>query len=254
MKQSLRARWEQSALKAWAEGKLRLSRGKKLAVNLAVILVVCLWLWGLAGYPLPTAEMEFRRLERQALLPRSQIVFATPEFQRSTLAISGHHRTVTALDGTELTLNGRWLVGVTEGRATVALVGWSGRDRSIWTIPLRENGPTLLPLDGMARGYWVEEGSMPGGYRYDYRNFVPLLVLNAPEGAARLEAAVTDEAGDVWEGLGWDLGNGVWMLAVECPQDSFFGDWYQGCAYTLRLYGGDGALLEEQEGTVPKAA
>ena len=38
-----------------------------------------LWLWGMAGYPLPTVEMEFRRLERQKLLPASQILLTMEE-------------------------------------------------------------------------------------------------------------------------------------------------------------------------------
>ena len=71
MKQRLRIWWEQSGLKAWTEGKIHLSRGKKLALNLGIIVLAGLWLWGMAGYPLPTAEMEFRRLERQKLLPAS---------------------------------------------------------------------------------------------------------------------------------------------------------------------------------------
>ena len=33
----------------------------------------------MAGYPLPTAEMEFRRLERQKLLPASQILLTMEE-------------------------------------------------------------------------------------------------------------------------------------------------------------------------------
>ena len=37
MRERLKARWGKSALKAWAEGRLPLGRGKKLAVNLAVI-------------------------------------------------------------------------------------------------------------------------------------------------------------------------------------------------------------------------
>ena len=79
MKQRLRIWWEQSGLKAWTEGKIHLSRGKKLALNLGIIVLAGLWLWGMAGYPLPTAEMEFRRLERQKLLPASQILLTMEE-------------------------------------------------------------------------------------------------------------------------------------------------------------------------------
>lgn len=51
----------------------RLSRGWKIVRNLAVTLICLSVLWAWAGYPLPTAEMEFRRLERQNLLPPSEI-------------------------------------------------------------------------------------------------------------------------------------------------------------------------------------
>lgn len=50
MREKLRTWWKQSALKGWADGKLPLSRGKKLVLNLAVIVLAGLWLWGLADY------------------------------------------------------------------------------------------------------------------------------------------------------------------------------------------------------------
>ena len=46
MREKLRTRWEQSVLKAWADGKLRLSRGKKLVLNLVIAALAGLWLWG----------------------------------------------------------------------------------------------------------------------------------------------------------------------------------------------------------------
>ena len=49
MKRRLRIWWEQSGLKAWTEGKIHLSRGKKLALNLGSIVLGGLWLWGMAG-------------------------------------------------------------------------------------------------------------------------------------------------------------------------------------------------------------
>ena len=51
----------------------RLSRRWKIIRNLALTLVCLYALWAWAGYPLPTAEMEFRRLERQSLMPPSQV-------------------------------------------------------------------------------------------------------------------------------------------------------------------------------------
>lgn len=51
----------------------RISRGKKLAVNLALCAFLLVLIWSRFGYPLPTAELEFRRLERQNLFPPSEL-------------------------------------------------------------------------------------------------------------------------------------------------------------------------------------
>lgn len=51
----------------------RVSRGKKLAVNLALCAFLLALIWSRFGYPLPTAELEFRRLERTHLLPPSEL-------------------------------------------------------------------------------------------------------------------------------------------------------------------------------------
>lgn len=64
----MKDRW----LKLW-RSRPRLSRGWKIVRNLAVTLICLSVLWAWAGYPLPTAELEFRRLERQNLLPPSEL-------------------------------------------------------------------------------------------------------------------------------------------------------------------------------------
>ena len=51
----------------------RLSRRWRIVRNLAVALICLYALWARADYPLPTAELEFRRLERENLLGRSEI-------------------------------------------------------------------------------------------------------------------------------------------------------------------------------------
>lgn len=236
----------------WAQ-RPRLTRGQKLVRNLGLCTRLLLWFWGMADYPLPTAELEFRRLERTSLLPRSEIVLAPPTY-RSYLTVSKEDRTFVARDGTELTLRGRWFVGVTEDRATAALGG-----ESISTVPLAETGPTLVPLvDGVgdhAGGYWVEEGPMEGGgYRYDYHNFSALLLFDVPEETARTEMSITDEEGTPRLGRGWDLEDGRWLVGFE---EKGVGDraigWCLNQPYTLRLYREDGSLLLEQVGTIPRA-
>lgn len=233
----------------------RLGRGGKTARNLLLTLILAALIWGQFGYPLPTAEMEFRRLERQNLLPRSEIVLAPPTY-RSYLTVSKEDRTFIVRDGTELTLRGRWFVGVTEDQAAAALVGES----RISTVPLAETGPTLVPLivdrsGEHAGGYWVEEGPMEGGgYRYDYHNFSALLLLNVPEETARTEMSVTDKEGTPRLGTGWDLEDGRWLVGFE---EEGVGDriigWCLDQPYTLRLYRADGSLLLERAGTIPRA-
>ena len=48
---------------------------RRVARNLALALLPLAALWYVKGYPLPTQEMEFRRLERQRLAGRSEIIF-----------------------------------------------------------------------------------------------------------------------------------------------------------------------------------
>ena len=60
--------------KDWRKRLPRLSRGQKIVRNLCLSIPLALFLWGMADYPLPTARMEFCRLERILLLPPSQIV------------------------------------------------------------------------------------------------------------------------------------------------------------------------------------
>lgn len=66
--------------KKWRElwfSRPRLGRGGRTVRNLLLTAALALMIWGQYGCPLPTAEMEFRRLERQYLLPRSEIVYQT---------------------------------------------------------------------------------------------------------------------------------------------------------------------------------
>ena len=49
---------------------------------------------------------------------------------------------------------------------------------------------------------------------------------------------------------GFCLEDGVWLFPLESPEGGWSGDWYEGAAYTLRLYREDGALLLGQSGTV----
>lgn len=130
MREKMRARWKKSKLRAWTEGKIHLSRGKKLALNLVLIAVAGLWLWGLAGYPLPTPELEFRRLERTSLEERSELVFLS----------RGEGQRFQVDENTWVCLDRPGAVGVLEDRA---MVGVATRVR----VPVRMDA-CALPTGG----------------------------------------------------------------------------------------------------------
>lgn len=244
MREKLRTRWEQSALKAWADGKLPLSRGKKLVLNLVIVALAGLWLWGLADYPLPTAELEFRRLERASLEERSELV----------LSLDGD-MDVQARNGTEFSFTRPMVVGVTEDRV---LVGYSNRIDRPFDMLRRyewEDGPTLVPLyPNMVN--WVDAAQ--NGAAGDWNRLLesPLLLVGVPREAVTgtLELTVLDLEGRSYpqECPVFDLGEGIWLTSVEAPWDGHSSGWCEGGTYTLRLYDEAGELLLEQEGAVPE--
>lgn len=99
----------------WRKRLPRLSRGWRIVRNLALTLVCLYALWARAGYPLPTAELEFRRLERKNLLPCSEIqgIFRDSYGQRTVYGVQGDQ------------------------------VVWGCRSLECW--PREEAGPTLFP-------------------------------------------------------------------------------------------------------------
>ena len=66
MKGAWRALWER---------RPRLGHKGRAARNLLLVLALAALVWGQYGCPMPTAEMAFRQLEGQYLLPRSEIVY-----------------------------------------------------------------------------------------------------------------------------------------------------------------------------------
>lgn len=237
----------------------RLSRGWRTVRNLAVVLACLYALWAWADYPLPTAELEFRRLERTHLIPRSEIVFSNGAGNGDTLWLSRNGSfsgwSVFALDGTELHLRGRWVAGVRGDRAVLARLDRFSYDGFIREIPL-DGGPVLAPLVRHdwyldTNGYWVTQGpgETPEGhpaYVYEYHNFCAFLLFGAPEETVRAELTVLD-GGTERTGGGWALGNGLWLLGVE---DGEARDRVSEIPYTLRLYDAADTLLTERSGTL----
>lgn len=233
----------------------RISRGKKLAVNLALCAFLLVLIWSRFGYPLPTAELEFRRLERTHLMPRSEIVFTNGARSQDGLRVSGSDGSVFALDGTELHLRGRWIAGIREGRAVLASLDNDFYGRFIREFSL-DGGPVLAPLARYDRylyytGYWVTQGwgETPEGhpaYGYEYHNFSAFLLFSAPEGTVRAELTVLD-GGVERTGGGWALENGLWLLGVE---EKTARDQVSEIPYTLRLFDASDTLLAERSGSL----
>ena len=220
----------------WAR-RPRLGRGGRTVRNLLLTAALVLMIWGQYGCPLPTAAMEFRRLEGQYLLPRSEIVY------QSRIWRSGVHEVETR-QGT-LSMFAPLVVGVSKDQVRAAAV--YGPRSLLEVFPL-EAGITPVPV----RGTLVDD---PGDMWV-----WSVLFLNVPEGAVRGEldleggrARREEERAFVQrKAAGYDLGDGIWLFPMDTPEESFPRDWYTGASYTLRLYGGDGALLLEREGVLPE--
>lgn len=210
-----------------------------LAVNL-VLMTLLLWMiWVELGYPLPTMELEFRRMERTHLLPPGEIVFAAE-------GRSGHRvdQEVCAADGTRLYLRGSWYVSLGEDWAAVALMEQSKWDRFLQTYPLEPEGATLLNFYS-GYGYWREEAPLRG--HRETHNFFPLLLVDVPEETAQAEVTVTKDGVSV-TGPGWNMGNGVWLLTPDNQVLPYQTDGVE--TYTLTLYRADGSPLLERSGTL----
>ena len=218
----------------------KLSRGQQTVRNLLLAALLLTLRWGLAGYPLPTAELEFRRLERTHLLPPGEIVFTAE-------GTSGHRvdQEVYAADGTQLYLRGRWYVSLGEDWTAVALVERPSWDRLFQAYSLDPEGATLLNFRS-GYGYWREEA--PGLQKVTH-NFFPLLLVEVPKETARAEITVTKDGVSV-TGPGWDMGKGVWLLTPDNQVLPYRSDAER--SYTLRLYREDGSLLLEKSGTLPE--
>ena len=214
----------------WAH-RPRLSRGQKTVRNFLLCVPMLVLFWGARGYPLPTAEMEFHRMERANLLPRSEIILNTRKSQD--------------IQWRDLPNLGFWtdqvMIGVEGDQVHVANLLYNTMD----VRPLG-GGITPVPLYNVFTTIFD-----PG----KFHNGIALLFLNVPVEAARAEIKI--EAGNSkggtyrYAGEGWRIIPGRWIFCAY-PGDSFNGDWYAGGAYTLRLYQADGSLLVEQSGSIPE--
>ena len=216
----------------------RLSRRGKTVRNLLLTLGVAILIWAQYGCPLPTVEMEFRRVERRYLLPASEVVFA----QRSGAELK-------ARDGTALQWNNASAVGIRDDKAVAACAqGGSWEWAALDCYPLEE-GPVPVPVV-MSQLIWVEVIEMNSTPRIDGA----LLLLRMPREAvaAELELDVTYRGQEYHRDCPvFHLEDGTWVAAVESPDGAYTPNWFEGGGYTLRLYDENGDLLLEKTGTVP---
>lgn len=231
--------WKTRLKRLWA-GRPRLGRGARTVINLSIITVVLLYVWGLAGYPLVSPTLELHRRERMLLLPKSEIVFsATPGLFSGSAELE--------LNGETATLSDTWRVGASEN--WVAVLGYYRKysDMKHFSYYPRGDGPDPVPL--------------PSGYLLAYQrgqgftSLLPLLFLDIPREAVRVEVEMDIEETPCHRaGEGADQGNGVWLFGLETPEEGGWSDrWYEGASYILRAYARDGALLGRWTGTVPEA-
>ena len=211
-------------LQIWCR-RPRLSRKGKITVTLLVVAVMACLLWAAAGYPLPTAEMEFRRMERTHLLPRSEIVFN-----------SGKDCPLRWRDLPELDFVDRdVVVGMVKGQVYVYLPDYN-------SFQAYSLGDEIVPVpmyDVITA--WTYHGNLKTG--------TPLLFLNVPEETERAEIEVWLD-GQQRAGNGWGLKNGMWVLCLDRDTAAWSPERPEDGVYTLRLFRADGSLLLEREGVL----
>jgi len=222
----------------------------RIGVNLLLCAVCMLAAWVHGGYPLPSTGQAFRRLERMEMLPASRLVLETPK-----------DGMLTSRDGAVLQLGNRWYAGLTREGLTLAHMAGAGVEDSRCSVfPLREESATLVPL-ALTYGQWgtgIRWENAPEEERRDY--ICSLLLVDAPRETARVEVQMGEtvifvDAGTQtllhWQGRGWELSEGVWLLGVQPGEDDpsrLFNGHYWSFAYELRLYDGADNLIHTRSG------
>lgn len=216
----------------------KLGRGGKIVRNLMLAAALALVIWAQYGCPLPTIDMEFRRMERKNLLPPSEIVLHTGQITVS----HSHDPGVLPPEVTE-----EQILGLGED---YAVTFWqhpfsnSGNQLVCWSFAEQPGQVKLAPLVSLisdTRGEdWPERESCAA-----------VAALELPQGTVRGEMTVEAPEG-IYQEESEVLEHGLCLFAFQSRLSSYSGDWVQGLSYTLRFYDAAGELLLEQTGTVPQ--
>lgn len=221
-------------MKKWWEKLVRpnlVGREYQTVFYLTWSVLLSFGIWMRLGCPLPTAELEFRRMERTCLLPRSEIVLNS----RRTTKI--RWRDLPDLHVPYCT----WMVGEGEARVHVANLDY----RQVESRPLG-TGITAVPIYDASVWWTAPE---------EHHSAVPVMFFRVPEETDRAVAEIDAVYGNGedfrYQGEGWRLSPGRWIFAVD-RGESYSGGWDGGGSYTLTLYRADGSLLLEKSGTLPE--
>lgn len=216
----------------------KLGRGGKIVRNLVLAAGLALVIWAQYGCPLPTLELEFRRMERKNLLPASEIVLRTGQ-----ITVAHSHEPYDPVPK----VTQEQILGLGED---YAVAFWkhpfstSGNQLVCW--PFEEQpgqvklAPLLYAISDTRGGDWPERESC-----------VAVAAVELPEGTVRGEMIVEAEEGAYHE-ESQVLERGLCLFAFQSRLSSYSYDWVQGLPYTLRFYDGAEKLLLEQTGTVPR--
>lgn len=215
----------------------KLGRGGKIVRNLVLAAGLALVIWAQYGCPLPTLEMEFRRMERKNLLPASEILLTT-----GRITVAHSHEPYNPVPK----VTQEQILGLGEDYAVAFWQSSSLRGANeLVCWPFEEQpgqvklAPLLYAVSDTRNEDWPERESC-----------VAVAALELPEGTVRGEMIVEAEEG-IYQEESEVLEHNLCLFAFQSRLSSYSFGWVRGLPYTLRLYDAAGELLLEQTGTVP---
>lgn len=225
----------------------QLSRRGKFLRNLLVVGMLLYSVWAIRGYcPLPTEEMEFRRLERQNLLGPTQIILHIPDEMRSvTGEVDGIYRTK-RVDQPDAQF-----VGLGDGYAITAVVhpfSNSGAWFEYWPLEKQEEKIKLIPLLSIFGDWRGGEERLRNNWEHIYN--CGIVIPELPAGASQAEMFVWEGEEEYHDWGTWEE-PGSWLFGFQRRADGVGSDWLLGLPYVLVVYDERGEILVQQDGNVP---